>query len=395
MTSAITFLTGNRWRHDEARRLLSGVDVAWARLSLQKPASNDLRAAARGRVLDGHRQLGAPCFTENTGLYLEGRDDQPGAHVKRLLLEHGEAEVARRFAGARGTARVVVAYTADGRDVRLFEGESEGAMAREPRGEGGYGWDRLWVPDGYERTLAELAASKYLVNMRHAPFLALRALLRGDDDGAGVFEAHVTVRPCPPAAFAEACDRLGVKCLFIELPRGEEPVQPMTVSHHRGTLAEAIDEVHALARELLKAGFTVSRTKIEAVGRHPSLHQSAEAAARAPAGTYFEHHANVTLPPGADLDAIDRLCRGLDGYLSRNARKPPNEAYVTVRSPGLGREAADARFDRLVEALEALGVACRHRAREFTLYDSDLSVDRGWTTTTSTPSPATTPPPAP
>ncbi|HEU4533159.1 MAG TPA: non-canonical purine NTP pyrophosphatase, partial [Polyangiaceae bacterium] len=306
MNPTVTFLTGNRWRHDEARRLLSGVDVAWARLSLQKPAATDLRDVARGRVLDGYRQLGSPCFTENTGLFLEGREGQTGADFKRLLAERGEAEAARQYAGARGVARVVVAYTADGRDVHLFEGESEGEMAPAPRGEGGYGWDRCWVPAGYGRTLAELATSKYLVNMRHAPFVALRGLLRDDVEG-GVFEAHVTVRPCARAAFAEACDRLGVKCLFIELPRGAEADQPMTVSHHRGALADAIDEVHGLARELLRAGFTVTRTKIEAVGRHPSLHQTAEAAARSPAGTYFEHHANITLPPGADLDEVDRL----------------------------------------------------------------------------------------
>ncbi|MCU0681587.1 MAG: hypothetical protein MUF34_04910 [Polyangiaceae bacterium] len=379
MNPTVTFLTGNRWRHDEARRLLSGVDVAWARLSLKKPDATDLREVARGRVLDGFRQLGAPCFTENTGLYLEGRDDQPGADFKRLLLEHGAVDLARRFAGARGVARVVVAYTADGHDVHLFEGESEGEMAPAPRGEGGYGWDPLWIPAGYGRTLAELATSKYLVNMRHAPFLALRGLLCGDVEG-GVFEAHVTVCPCPPASFAEACDLLGVKCLFIELPRGEEPCQPMTVSHHRGTFGEAIAEVHELGRELVKAGFTVTRTKIEAVGRHPSLQQSDEAAARSPANTYFEHHATITLPPGADLDAIERLCRSLDGYLSRNTRKAANEAYVTIRSHGLGREASDARFDRLVAALEALGISCRHRAREFTLYDSAISVDRGWTT---------------
>ena len=53
----VTFVTGNRWKHEEARRLLAGVDVRVARLTLAKPPSDDLREVARARAADAYRQL--------------------------------------------------------------------------------------------------------------------------------------------------------------------------------------------------------------------------------------------------------------------------------------------------------------------------------------------------
>ena len=154
--------------------------------------------------------------------------------------------------------------------MQLFRGQNSGSVAQPPRGEQGYGWDRLWIPDGFRRTLAELHGSKYVVNMRLLPFLELGAALRGDGF-AGVFESHVTVAVCDEAAFAKTCDALGVKALFISLPRGAHVRQPMTGVHHRGALSEVMLTVHELARELARAGFEVLRTKIEAVGPHRAL----------------------------------------------------------------------------------------------------------------------------
>ncbi len=235
----VTFITGNGWRHDEAKRLLSGLHVERSRIALAKGDAEKLEEIAGARVLDGFRQLGRACFVENTGMFLESSEAFAGVHVKRLLQELGPAAFSARFGGLRGVTRVVVAYTADGESVKLFEGQSSGSVAREPRGEQGYGWDSVWVPDGFERTLSELSSSKYVVNMRLLPFLELAAELRGTGF-EGVFESHVTVAACDEAAFARTCDALGVKALFISLPRGQTPRQPMTGAHHRGSLREVL-----------------------------------------------------------------------------------------------------------------------------------------------------------
>lgn len=378
----VTFVTGNSWRHDEAKRLLAGVDVVWARLTLDKPSGTEiLEEIATARVKDAYSQLGLPCFVENTGMYLDDHAGQPGTRFKKLFLELGEAEFARRFGGSRGMTRVVVAYTANGQDVSLFEGHSEGTLLDKPRGGHGYGWDRLWVPNGYERTLAELSTSKYLVNMRQLPFLELAALLRGDGFD-GIFESHVTVKPCDAAAFSAACAELGVKYVSIELPKGDQPVQPMTAAHHQGPMSDVLGEVHALAKELVRRGFTVTRTKLEAVGRHRDVPLTDEAAALAPKANYFEHHLKLVLPPGFEPAPLAEQCRALDAHLSRNARKQSadgsQERFVTLRSYGVGQDTADARFERVVDLVHRLGLTIKNRVREYTVYDSAIEVDRNW-----------------
>lgn len=59
---------------------------------------------------------------------------------------------------------------------RVVEGRVEGRLAREPRGTGGFGYDPIFVPDGYTRTTAELpAAEKDAVSHRGRAFRELAA----------------------------------------------------------------------------------------------------------------------------------------------------------------------------------------------------------------------------
>jgi inosine/xanthosine triphosphate pyrophosphatase family protein len=383
----VVFVTPNQGRQAEVQRLLADVRVELSRLGPAVPEGLDLEAAARARAAAAFDQLERPCFVENTAF---GIDDEPplrGAAFKHHVAAVGEDAFCREHAGRRCTVRVVVALAeAPGAEgVRVFAGEVQGVVASAPRGADGYGWDRVLVPDGYERTLAELGASKYLVNMRHAPYLDLADHLRGRSTG-GAFEAHVTVTldaAGDAPRFRAVCDRLGVKCVMIELAEGEHALQPMTASVHRGGLREVKDEVHGLARELVAGGFDVVRTKIEALLRNADIPETDEQAARWPAG-YFELHIKVLVSGGdaATLARIAGACEPHGARLSRNAnkRRPDGaeERFVTLRVPRLGRVRAGERFAALEADLTALDVPLRARIREFTVYDSNVALDRGW-----------------
>lgn len=206
----------------------------------------------------------------------------------------------------------------------------------------------------------------------------------GPRDG-GAFEAHVTVRAAAGEIplFRAACEALGVKCVLIELPAGAVSSQPMTASAHRGTLQSVLDEVDAQARELAARGFEVIRRKIEALPGNGEIPLTDEEAARRPNG-YFEYHVKVCLPEG-DLEARSAVAAAvapIGARLSRNAnaRRRPGEEdrFVTLRVAGVGQEAAEARFLELLGAVSALPYPIRSRVREYSVYDSDLQVDRGW-----------------
>ena len=385
----VVFVTPNQGRQAEVQRLLADVEVELSRLGPAVQDGLDLEATARVRAAGAFAQLGRPCFVENTAFELEDEPPLRGAEWKQRLAQLGEDAFGREHGGRRCVARIVVALAeAPGvAGVRVFLGEIHGRFAGAPRGDGGYGWDRLFVPDGYERTLAELGASKYLVNMRHAPYLDLADHLRGRSFG-GAFEAHVTVR-LPDASvdagaaarFRAACDRLGVKCVMIELPEGEHAAQPMTASVHRGGLREVQDEVHDLARALVADGFEVVRTKVEALARNADIPETDEQAACSPAG-YFEFHVKLVLGSAEDLARAEVACAPHGARLSRNAskRRPDGgeERFVTLRVPYVGRPRAEERFAALEAQLATLGLPMRGRIREYTVYDSNVALDRGW-----------------
>jgi inosine/xanthosine triphosphate pyrophosphatase family protein len=382
--SPVFFVTANEQKHREVAALLSGVDVRPVRLDLQKPPSGDLEEIARVRAADAFAKLGAPCFCESTGLYLYEHGMAPGASFKREWRALGEAGFARRYGGSRGVARVAVGVALAAGDVRVLSGSVAGALLSEPRpSERGYGYDRLWVPDGYDRTLAEMFDFTYVVNMRAAPYLELGDLLRGGPPLAS-FEVHLTVDPSTdPAALRAVCRELGLKCVVIELPRGESPHQPMTASFHRGAAADVVREAVALAKELASRGFDVIRTKIEQHGRLEGTPESDEVAARGPATSYFEYHIKIATPDGADLGPLAGALARVGGYLSWNSEKGPGkdglvERFVTLRLPGLGRASAEARFEALARAVDASGVQVRNRVREYTVFDTNLGVDAGW-----------------
>jgi hypothetical protein len=330
----------------------------------------------RHRAAACFAELGERCFVENVGFAVGDEPPRRGHEIKHELEATGIEDFAHRHAGRRASAIVLVAL-ADRDGIEVFEGRVDGEIV-SPRGESGRGWDRILVPDGYERTLAELGASKYLVNMRHAPYLDLADRLRGRRYG-GAFEAHVTVRP--REGFRAACDRLGVKCVMIELPAGDTRAQPMTASVHRGELPEVQREVHAIARGLVAEGFEVVRTKIEALPHNADIPATDEAATRSPAN-YFEYHLKLVVPEGGDLAAVAAACEPHGARLSRNAHKRRDdgseERFVTLRVRA-GKQTCDAKFVALEVAVEQVpGVRVVKRITEYTVYDSDLAVDRGW-----------------
>jgi hypothetical protein len=202
---------------------------------------------------------------------------------------------------------------------------------------------------------------------------------------SGTFEAHVTVEAADldeRERFRGVCGELGVKCVLIELPEGATRSQPMTASYHRGELEQVLREVSGITRGVREAGFPVKRLKLEAVATNRGVPDSDDDVRRFPPGNYFEFHVKVLLAAGADLGALRELCARHDARLSSNAYKQDSggrsERFVTLRLYGVGRRSAFAACDRLLAELKEAGHALGNNLREYTIYDSAVSLDAGW-----------------
>lgn len=74
------------------------------------------------------------------------------------------------------TAETCIGYF-DGNECHLFCGVVMGQIVRIPRGSGGFGWDPIFMPDGWDKTFAEMSEEKNLVSMRKLAVAQLKAFL--------------------------------------------------------------------------------------------------------------------------------------------------------------------------------------------------------------------------
>lgn len=122
-------------------------------------------ALAKARyVLENY---GYNCFADDTGLEIEALNGEPGVYSARYAgndatFADNTQKVLRKVKGQtnrKARFKTVIALTLDGRE-ELFEGIVNGTILTQPRGTGGFGYDPIFLPDGYTQTFAEMPLQK-------------------------------------------------------------------------------------------------------------------------------------------------------------------------------------------------------------------------------------------
>lgn len=171
----LLFVTSNRGKVREVEATL-GRPVGQLAIDLPEIQALDVAEVARAKAEAAYAHAGWPVFVEDTGLAIDGLNGLPGALVRWFLATIGPAgicDLLRVGADRSATARTVIALR-DRDGVRLFAGETRGAIALVPTGTGGFGWDAVFRPDGSPRTFAEMDADERArFSMRRRAFEAL------------------------------------------------------------------------------------------------------------------------------------------------------------------------------------------------------------------------------
>ncbi|MCL2581139.1 MAG: RdgB/HAM1 family non-canonical purine NTP pyrophosphatase [Streptosporangiales bacterium] len=128
---------------------------------------------------------GLPAIADDSGLAVDALHGMPGIFSARWSGKHGDDQanldlVLGQLADVtqRGAQFICVAALVDGDREQTVTGVLPGSLAREPRGKNGFGYDPIFVPDGEQRTTAELAPDeKDAISHRGRAFRALAPLL--------------------------------------------------------------------------------------------------------------------------------------------------------------------------------------------------------------------------
>jgi XTP/dITP diphosphohydrolase len=189
----VLLATRNRHKLVELARILDGITV----VSLSDVPSYDEvpetgRTFADNALLkarEGVRHTGLPTVADDSGLAVDVLNGMPGVFSARWSGRHGDdranlelvlAQIADLPDSERGAAFSCAAALAlpDGREF-VVNGEMRGGLIRQPRGEGGFGYDPIFVADGETRTNAQLtAAEKDAISHRGRAFRALAEVIR-------------------------------------------------------------------------------------------------------------------------------------------------------------------------------------------------------------------------
>lgn len=178
----VTFITGNQNKADYLARLL-GHDIAHQKVALDELQSTDLHTIVDHKVRQAYAAVGQPVLVEDVSLEFTALGALPGPFIKFFVENDDGLERLCRmldgFTDRRAVARCTFGYF-DGQTVSFFDGQLEGEIADLPRGEGGYGWDKIFCPTGYNgKTRAELSpeddeATYQIIK----PFAVLREFLQ-------------------------------------------------------------------------------------------------------------------------------------------------------------------------------------------------------------------------
>lgn len=175
---SITFITGNAGKAAYLAELL-GLPIKHQKVDLDEIQSLDLADVTADKARRAYAIVKGPVLVEDVSLEFSALGRLPGTLIKWFVEELPFETICSLLDGKdrSATARCVFAYY-DGNDMKLFEGSMPGRIAEQPAGSGGYGWDPIFIPDGYAVTRAELSKEDdHKVYMRTKPIAAVRAFL--------------------------------------------------------------------------------------------------------------------------------------------------------------------------------------------------------------------------
>ena len=179
----LRFLTRNPGKFRELREMVASSKYRLLQddTEIHELQTEDMNALVRDKVLKAFARIRRPLIVDHTGLQFDLLNGFPGG-LTSVFYEKLQSEGIANLIG-KSTNRKVKAVTligyCDGRKIHVFKGEVNGLVAMEPKGKGGFQWDTIFIPKGYDKTFAQLGnKKKNEISMRKLAFDRLANFLK-------------------------------------------------------------------------------------------------------------------------------------------------------------------------------------------------------------------------
>jgi len=169
----IYFATGNKNKFREAKKVfedsLPGCSLEQFEFSHNEIRSDSLEEISEEAVKAAYDEVKKPVFVEDAGLFIDALNGFPGTYsgwVYKKIGDRGILNLLKGEANREARFQANIAFH-DANEIRHFHGICEGNIAEVSGGEGGFGYDPIFVPEGWSTTFAESIELKNKLSHRY------------------------------------------------------------------------------------------------------------------------------------------------------------------------------------------------------------------------------------
>ena len=164
MALAINMLSSNGYKVEEIADIAKeyGIKVNWINYSKVELQADDPSDIARAGGILAHSALNVPLILEDTGFFIKALKGFPGSYAAQALHTIGPEGILTLMKGIEDRSayfKTAVCYVDRG-VVQLFEGTSDGSIAEAVHGGRAFGFDPIFMPDGYDKAFSELSVEE-------------------------------------------------------------------------------------------------------------------------------------------------------------------------------------------------------------------------------------------
>jgi non-canonical purine NTP pyrophosphatase (RdgB/HAM1 family) len=161
VSSSWVFVTSNPNKWQEAQRIL-GYAIERVELELEEVQAETVGEVALVKARAAYARLGRPVIVEDAGVELLGLGGFPGPYIKYWEKLGGLASICRAADGLgdRRVRAVCALGICSEAGSEVVQGAVDGLLSLRPRGQAGFGWDAIFVPQGEGRTFGEMSAAE-------------------------------------------------------------------------------------------------------------------------------------------------------------------------------------------------------------------------------------------
>ena len=166
----LLFFSHNNKKVSEVEKILSRRDIKIYNLNfynkIKEPIESGKSFAENAKIKSycGLKEFKIPCFADDSGICIEALNNKPGIKSKRFLEEfetykHAFDHIISRVINKkndRAFFKTAICLSIKKNYHIVFEGMVNGRISTKPKGVNGFGYDPIFIPDGYKKTFAEM-----------------------------------------------------------------------------------------------------------------------------------------------------------------------------------------------------------------------------------------------